>query len=76
MKKKIVEILYIILNVGLFLLAIYSFLFGGVETTMLEDLWLMMFAGVLALIMVVCVLCDKEDEDDSSDMDNSDSGDN
>lgn len=76
MKKKIIDILYIVISVGLFFLAIYSMLFGDVETTMLEDLWLMMFAGVLALIMVVCVLCDKEDEDDSSDMDNSDSGDN
>lgn len=62
--KKIVNGLYILIMAALFILAGWSFLFGGLESSLIEDMVLMIFVAVLSIVMICTVLMDDDDEND------------
>lgn len=67
--NKLVDGLYIFIMTGFFFLAGWSFLFGGVDESVIEDMCLMIFVAVLSIAMLCCVLMDKKDEEAEDDRD-------
>lgn len=60
--RRLIDGLYILIMAALFILAGWSFLFGGIESTMVEDMVLMIFMAALTIVMICTVLLDKENE--------------
>lgn len=60
--RRLIDGLYILIMAALFTLAGWSFLFGGIESTMVEDMVLMIFMAALTIVMICTVLLDKENE--------------
>lgn len=61
--KKIVNGLYILIMAALFILAGWSFLFGGLESSLIEDMVLMIFVAALSIVMICTVLMDNDDDE-------------
>ena len=66
MKQTIIDGLYIFVMVSVFILAIYS-IFSPQETSMIEDVALVIFAAVISIATLCCVIFDKEEDKDDSD---------
>ena len=62
MKQKIIDGLYIFIMIAVFLLAIYS-IFAPQESSVVEDVALVIFAAVLLIATLCCVIFDKEDKE-------------
>lgn len=62
MKQKIIDGLYIFVMVSVFILAIYS-IFAPQESSVVEDVALVIFAAVLSIATLCCVIFDKEDKE-------------
>lgn len=61
--RRIIDGLYILIMAALFTLAGWSFLFGGIESTMVEDMVLMISVAALSILTVCAVLMDKKIND-------------
>lgn len=68
MSQKIIDCLYIFIMIMLFILAIYS-VFDGPETSMFENVSLMLFATIITIAMLCCVLFDEGKQKDEENND-------
>lgn len=62
MKQKIIDGLYIFIMIAVFVLAVYSLL-SPQETSVIENMALVIFATIISIAMLCCILFDKEDKE-------------
>lgn len=62
MKERIVNLLYDFIYLNLLILAGYSLLFGGLDSSIWEMFFLVLFGVIISVALICCILLDEENK--------------